>query len=56
MKKEASLPYFVYMKTVNHKDIEKLQIDLNRLGEWAFENEMIINPTKKSKAICFMRA
>jgi hypothetical protein len=35
-------------------DVENLQIDLNRLGEWAFENE-IINPTK-SKAICFTNA
>jgi hypothetical protein len=32
--------------------MENLQIDMNRLGEWAFENEMIINPIK-SKAICF---
>jgi hypothetical protein len=30
--------------------VENLQIDLNRLGEWAFENEMIINPAK-SKAV-----
>jgi hypothetical protein len=29
-----------------------LQIDLNRLGEWAFENE-IINPTKsKADRLC----
>jgi hypothetical protein len=35
--------------------MEKLQIDLNRLGEWAGENEMIINPAK-SKAVCFMGA
>jgi hypothetical protein len=41
---------------MNHKDMEKLQIDLNRLGEWAFENEMIISLTKKSKSVCFMRA
>jgi hypothetical protein len=26
--------------------MEILQIDPNRLGEWAFENEMIINPAK----------
>jgi hypothetical protein len=32
--------------------MNNLQIDLNRLGEFAFENEMIINPTK-SKAVCF---
>jgi hypothetical protein len=35
--------------------MEKLQIDLNRLGEWAVENAIIINPTK-SKAVCFTRA
>jgi hypothetical protein len=29
--------------------MENLQIDLNRLGEWAVENAMVINPTK-SKA------
>jgi hypothetical protein len=29
-------------------------MDLNRLGEWAAENE-IINPTK-SKAVCITRA
>jgi hypothetical protein len=34
--------------------MENLQMDLNRLGEWAVENE-IINPTK-SKAVCFTRA
>jgi hypothetical protein len=35
--------------------MEKLQIDLNRLGVWAVENVMIINPAK-SKAVCFTRA
>jgi hypothetical protein len=30
-------------------------MDLNRLGEWAVENEMIINPAK-SKEDCFTRA
>jgi hypothetical protein len=34
--------------------MENLQIGLNRLGKWAFENEMIINPAK-SKNICFMK-
>jgi hypothetical protein len=34
--------------------MEKLQIDLNRLGELAAENEMKINPAK-SKAVCFTR-
>jgi hypothetical protein len=32
-----------------------LQIDLNRLGEWATENAMEINPTK-SKALSFTKA
>jgi hypothetical protein len=35
--------------------VEYLQIDLNRLGELAFENEIIINPAE-SKAISFMKA
>jgi hypothetical protein len=44
----------IYRKIKNNKDMEKLQIHLNRLGEWAAENE-IINPAK-SKAVCFTRA
>jgi hypothetical protein len=35
--------------------MENLQIDLNRLGEWDLENEMIINPAK-SKAVCFTKS
>jgi hypothetical protein len=35
--------------------MKNLQIDLKRLGEWAFQNETIINTTK-SKAICFTKA
>jgi len=35
--------------------LEKLQKDLDRLGEWAVENAMKINPSK-SRAIRFMRA
>jgi hypothetical protein len=31
-----------------------LQIELNRLGEWAVENAVIINPAKR-KAVCFTR-
>jgi hypothetical protein len=34
--------------------MEKLQIYLNRLGEWAVENAVIIN-SAKSKAVCFTR-
>jgi hypothetical protein len=35
--------------------MENLQIDLNRLGDWAVENVMVIN-LNKSKAVCFTRA
>jgi hypothetical protein len=35
--------------------MENLQTDLNRLGKWAVENAMKINPTK-SKVVCFTRA
>jgi hypothetical protein len=34
--------------------MENLQIDLNKLGMRAFENELIIKPTK-SKVICFTK-
>jgi hypothetical protein len=37
----------IYREIVNNKDVEKLQTDLNRLGECAVENAMIINPTKR---------
>jgi hypothetical protein len=42
-------------KIINNKVMEKLQIDLNKLGEWAVGNAMIINPAK-SKAVCFTGA
>ena len=35
--------------------MEKFQTDLDRLGNWAEENEMKINPNK-SKALSFTRA
>ena len=44
----------IYKKIINNKNIEKLQKDLDRLGEWAAENAMKINPSK-CKAVCFMR-
>ena len=44
----------IYRKIINNADMEKLQKDLDRLGEWAVENAMKINPIQ-SKAICFMR-
>jgi hypothetical protein len=31
---------------MDRSDIDKLQRDLNRLGEWAVENDMKINPSK----------
>jgi hypothetical protein len=33
----------IYRKIINKDDIEKLQKDLDRLGEWALENAMKIN-------------
>jgi len=45
----------IYRKIINNADMEKLQKDLDRLREWAVENEMKINPSK-SKAVRFTRA
>jgi len=45
----------IYRKIINNADMENFQKDLERLGEWAVENAMKINPSK-SKAIRFMRA
>ena len=45
----------IYREITNKNDIEKLQKNLNTLGEWAVRNEMKINPGK-SKAIRFTRA
>ena len=36
----------IYWKITDSSDIDKLQTDLNRLEEWAVENEMKINPGK----------
>jgi hypothetical protein len=46
---------FIYRKILNSSDNDRLQINLNRLEEWAVENEMKINPDK-SKAGSFIRA
>ena len=35
----------IHKKIINNEDIEKLQKGLDRLGEWAAENAMKINPT-----------
>ena len=32
----------IYRKIINNADMEKLQKDLDRLGEWAVENAMKI--------------
>ena len=45
----------IYRKIMKTEDMDILQKDLDRLGEWADENEMVINPSK-SKAIRFTRA
>jgi hypothetical protein len=45
----------IYRKIINNEDMEKLQKDLDRLGEWAAENAVKINPSK-SKTIRFTRA
>ena len=45
----------IYRRIMGSSDIDKLQTDLNRIGEWAAENVMKINPVK-SKAVCFKKA
>ena len=43
----------IYRKIINNEYVDKLQKVLDRLGEWAAENAMKINPSK-SKAIRFV--
>ena len=45
----------IYRKITNKRYIEKLQKDLDTLGEWSVENGMKINPGE-SKAVRFTRA
>ena len=45
----------IYRQIINNADMENFQKDLDRLGEWAVENAIKINPSK-SKAIRFTRA
>ena len=45
----------IYRKIVKDEDMEILQRDLDRLGEWAVENAKKMNPSK-SKAFRFTRA
>ena len=52
---DFSLMTVIYRKIINNEDVEKLQKSLDRLGEWAVENAMKINPSK-SRAVRFTRA
>jgi len=44
----------IYQKIINNEDIDSLQEDLDRLGEWAAKNAMKINPSK-CEAVRFTR-
>jgi hypothetical protein len=45
----------MYRKIICSIDNDKLQTDLNRLGEWEVEYEMKINPDR-SKAVSCIKA
>jgi hypothetical protein len=45
---------YIYRKISNEEDRKILQKDVDRLGVWAVENEMKINPSK-SKAVRFTK-
>jgi len=45
----------IYTEIINNEDLKRMQKVLDRLGEWAVENAMKINPCK-SKAVRFTRA
>jgi hypothetical protein len=45
----------IHRKIMNDSNTDTLQIDLDRLGEWAVENVLKIDPGK-SKAVRFTRA
>jgi hypothetical protein len=45
----------IYKERMESSNIDNLQTDLNRLDDWAVENEMQINPGK-SKIVCFTKA
>jgi len=44
----------IYRQILTNEDMTNLQSDVDRLGKWAVENTMKINPSK-SKAVCFTR-
>jgi hypothetical protein len=45
----------IYRRIYDNRDVDKLQSDLNKLGEWVLENEMKINPAK-SKSVRFTKS
>ena len=45
----------IYGKIINNQDIENLQKDLDKLGEWAAENALKLNPSK-CKTVRFTRS
>ena len=45
----------IYREIMDSSNIDKLQTGLNRLGEWAIENKMKVNPGK-SKAVSFTKS
>jgi hypothetical protein len=47
--------FIIYRKISDSSDNDKLQKDLNKLGEWASDNDMKINPGKR-KSVSFTKA
>ena len=41
----------IYRKIINNADMEKLQKDLDRLGDWAVENAMKMYPSKVRQSL-----
>jgi hypothetical protein len=41
----------IYRKIMDSSDIDRLETDLTRLGEWAAENDMKINLGKKAVSL-----
>jgi hypothetical protein len=40
----------IYRRIYDSRNVDKLQTDLNKVGKWALENEMRINPGKSKSA------
>jgi len=47
-----ALDYIIYRKITDSSDIDRLRTDINRLGQWAVENEVKINPGKSKTVNC----